>query len=143
MNHLSAFEAEEVMSFLKFSNSDKKSVLSLLWLSRQEVPKSKMGLKLFISEAGFDVFEDYFLYLDSLGVDTEALKEYFAQIKVNKECCFISDLAINGNDLSALGIKDGKKIGEILRALLFAVIEEKAENKSHSLANYVINNYLA
>jgi tRNA nucleotidyltransferase (CCA-adding enzyme) len=143
MNHLSAFEAEEVMSFLKFSNSGKKSVLSLLWLSRQEIPKSKMGLKLFISEAGFDVFEDYFLYLDSFGIDTEALKEYFAQIKVNKECCFISDLAINGNDLSALGIKDGKKIGEILRALLFAVIEEKAENKSDSLANYVINNYLA
>ena len=143
MNHLSAFEAEEVMSFLKFSNADKKSVLSLLWLLRQDIPKSKAELKLLISETGFDAFEYYFEYLDSMGEDTAPLKEYFKEVTENNECCFISNLAINGNDLSALGIKDGKKIGEILRALLLTVIDEKAENTHESLINYVINNYLA
>lgn len=143
LNHLSQFDTNEILSQLKFSNLDKKSVLSLLWLARQDIPKSKSELKLLVSEAGLDIFEHYFQYLDSLGESTESLKELFIQIKDNNECCFISDLAINGNDLSALGIKDGKKIGEILKALLLAVIEEKAENKKDSLTNYVINNYLA
>lgn len=45
----------------------------------------------------------------------------------------IQDLKINGNDLIALGIKDGILIGRILKKLLYLVIDEKCKNSKKSL----------
>lgn len=47
--------------------------------------------------------------------------------------CKISDLAICGNDLINIGIKDGFLIGKILKELLYLVIEEKCENSEEAL----------
>ena len=49
----------------------------------------------------------------------------------------IKDLAINGNDLIALGIEKGKNIGLLLNNLLQLVIDEKIENTKESLLEYV------
>ena len=44
----------------------------------------------------------------------------------------IKDLAINGRDLALLGIKEGKKIGELLEEALEYVIENPTlNNKEH------------
>ena len=45
----------------------------------------------------------------------------------------LSSLAVNGKDIQDAGIKDGKKIGEILDKLLSLVIEGKAENSKEKL----------
>ena len=47
-------------------------------------------------------------------------------------CLHISDLAVNGNDLMELGLSN-KQIGEGLKLLLDAVIEERTANEKDSL----------
>ncbi len=48
-------------------------------------------------------------------------------------CLRVSDLAVNGDDLIRLGIPPGPEIGEMLRWLLQAVIDEEAENRKDAL----------
>lgn len=55
----------------------------------------------------------------------------------NHECCRISMLAVNGNDLINLGVQPGNIIGEILEILLTKVIENQIENNKASLLKYV------
>ena len=54
-----------------------------------------------------------------------------------KQPCFtLKDLAVNGNDLIALGLK-GKKIGETLQWLLEQVMDGKAENRKDALIDLI------
>ncbi len=46
-------------------------------------------------------------------------------------------LKINGNDLKALGYKEGKELGEVLNMLSDMVLEEKIENDKKELINFV------
>lgn len=48
----------------------------------------------------------------------------------------ISDLAVRGGDLAALGIK-GERIGEALNSLLYAVIDGRAENEKNALISFL------
>jgi len=45
----------------------------------------------------------------------------------------IKDLAIDGTDLIKAGVTPGPKIGEILNALLEAVLEDPSENNKDEL----------
>jgi len=45
----------------------------------------------------------------------------------------IKDLAINGNDLISIGIKNGKMIGMVLRELLETVLDDPAQNTKEKL----------
>ncbi len=53
---------------------------------------------------------------------------------IEQQSCFqVKDLAINGNDLIAIGIPKGEKIGEILNYLLELVVDNTLENTKESL----------
>lgn len=54
--------------------------------------------------------------------------EAYAQIVAAGDCLTLKDLKINGNDLKALGITEGKRIGTILKMLLDLVLENPALN---------------
>lgn len=56
----------------------------------------------------------------------------------NRENCFsVSDLDINGNDVSIATSLRGKEIGEALHMLLLAVFDEKVENSKSALTEYL------
>lgn len=142
LNDSSLFDSEEELTKLKFSNNDKKRILSLLRLIKKDVPESKIELKKLISESEKELFYDYIEYHSMMGINIEELRENFEQICRDGECCSISELNINGTDIVNLGIKDGKKIGEILKNLLDAVVCEKATNEKEELIRYIKeNNY--
>ncbi len=54
------------------------------------------------------------------------------------QCCSLKGLAVNGNDLIALGIS-GTEIGRILKLLLNEVIENRCENKKSVLIKLAEN----
>ena len=56
-----------------------------------------------------------------------------------EECFSLAQLAVKGNDLTALGLK-GKAVGEMLRSLLEMVIEERLPNDKHVLLGWVGKN---
>lgn len=67
----------------------------------------------------------------------DSVAEVYKKIIENNAPLCIKDLAVNGNDLIALGIEKGPKIGQILNRLLDIVLENPEENKKELLLSYV------
>ena len=53
---------------------------------------------------------------------------------MTEEVCFsLSQLAVNGRDLMAIGIPAGKELGRCLQALLDGVLDETLPNEKEAL----------
>jgi tRNA nucleotidyltransferase (CCA-adding enzyme) len=61
------------------------------------------------------------------------------EILTAEECFTLKDLAINGKDLLALGIPEGKEIGRILNQLLDMVMDDEIKNDKDELLKFVNN----
>lgn len=61
------------------------------------------------------------------------LKERVEKLQSESQALSLKDLAINGNDLIALGVPAGKKIGLILDELFNAVLEDPGMNEREKL----------
>ena len=73
-----------------------------------------------------------------------ALKETrlaYQEILQEQNCLTLKDLAINGNDLKALGISEGRMIGTILHALLNLVLEHPEHNNYEYLSELAMEIY--
>ena len=77
--------------------------------------------------------------LMATGTRTAEEASYYIEVEailnalLEEEQCFrIKDLAVNGSDLMALGLK-GKAIGQTLQKLLNLVIEEQIPNEREAL----------
>lgn len=72
---------------------------------------------------------------DAEGLETElAHLAYRIDAMLASENCFsIKDLNINGRDLMALGIPQGKQLGALLQQLFDAVLEERCANDKQEL----------
>lgn len=54
--------------------------------------------------------------------------QVFLEIQSREECTSLKDLAVNGNDLIAVGFAPGRELGSVLKQLLLLVIEEPEKN---------------
>ena len=64
------------------------------------------------------------------------LEQLLGSVLAHAHCFRIKDLAVNGNDLMALGLK-GKAIGQTLQYLLDQVMDEKLSNEKEELLEAV------
>ncbi len=60
-----------------------------------------------------------------------------AEIARGDVCLSLADLALRGGDLAALGYPKGPAMGDLLNALLSAVIDGEVKNEREALATYV------
>lgn len=67
----------------------------------------------------------------------DQLEEALARVLEERQAFSLKDLAINGNDVLALGVAQGRAVGEVLNAALRAVIEEEIENEKQALEAFV------
>ena len=67
----------------------------------------------------------------------QGLADSYNEILSRNDCLTLSDLAVKGDDLLALGIPSGKEIGNILNTLLSAVIDGKLPNDKQTLLSVV------
>ena len=65
--------------------------------------------------------------------DLARIPSVMEEIRVEDACLSLRTLAIGGDDLMALGVPKGKRIGELLHALLDDVIEERLPNEKEAL----------
>lgn len=65
--------------------------------------------------------------------ELEQIPEIVRELREEAACLSLKDLRINGDDLIRMGLKPGKRIGEILRYLLEEVIEERLPNERKAL----------
>ena len=69
----------------------------------------------------------------------DTYERLYEDIMEKQQCLSIKDLAVSGSDLIALGMEPGKAIGEMLGALLDAVLEEPSLNTKEKLTELVHN----
>ena len=65
--------------------------------------------------------------------DVDGISRIFEEVKREGEPPSLKNLAVSGEDIMALGMPKGRRVGEILSALLDAVIDEECENDKEAL----------
>jgi len=61
------------------------------------------------------------------------IRQLLADICQENACLTVKDLAVNGQDLIALGYKPGKALGQCLQGLLEQVVDETLPNEREAL----------
>ena len=106
-------------------------------------PEDRKVVRRWISRLGYDVFESLIRFQETdciaTGTSGDMERSHFAllrqlaeEIRGENACLTLKDLAVNGHDLMALGIR-GKAIGETLNRLLNLVLEEAVPNEKPAL----------
>ena len=142
---VSASITDSVMKRLKFDNQTRLAVVELVKCHDTVFEVNKKCIKRWLNKIGEIQFKRLLLVreADIRGQSPNPAPERIQKIRNiekvleeilrEKECFSMKDLAINGNDLKEIGIKEGKEIGIILNFLLKKVIEGEVENEKEKL----------
>ncbi len=149
---ISTKKAKEALTRLRCDNKTLDEVCELIRLHDSPLPDNEKLIKRRLNQLGK---ETLFKLIDIQRSDNAALGTVFSaqrkdgydecekltELILDKEECFsLKALAVNGNDIAAMGFT-GKKIGEILNALLEAVIDSRCENERKSLLDFCAEMY--
>ncbi len=143
--------ASELMRALKLDNKTLHNVCTLVRYHDVQFPAERKPVKRWLNKLGSDLF---FKLLELKIADNMAQapeyskrRELAEEIRLlatdilQEQSCFqLKDLAIDGNDLIALGFS-GRKIGEALHFSLRQVIDEKSNNIKSELIELVKEKY--
>lgn len=142
-----------ILGRLKYDNKIKDKVKDLIKYHDRKVDLTDKSIKKALRDMGKETFFDWCLlrYADIVAQEPKYLKErvkkIFAiedrahMILASEEPFTLKDLAVNGDDLIALGFKPGPYIGQVLDDLLNHVIDEADLNERGFLLN-VAKSYL-
>ncbi len=142
--------AKKVLKRFKVSNEIFDKVTTLIYYHQGVENVDNIRVKRWLAKIGEDYTRALFqvrvadLYAhnpEKIGYEVEKLGELqkeLEEIVAAGEAFKISDLAVNGNDLIALGYK-GKEIGEKLDEILNLVVDDKLENDKKAILNYLDN----
>ncbi len=143
--------ANQILRRLKFDNVTIGKVKKLVkWhdYGMGDTP-SLRSFRKSLSKMGADLFDDYMLlkkadtlaqsdYMREQKLENLAvLQGYYEQIMRKQQCLSIKELAIDGKDLIAMGMKPGKDMGEMLQCLLETVLDEPSLNTVETLSEIV------
>lgn len=135
---------ETIMRRLKASNEQSALIVDLVahHMFNYEMSWSDSAVRRFIKRVGLNRLDDLFTLrlADQLAihksVDTtliDELRKRIESILKEGDALSIKDLAIGGNDLMALGIPKGPKIGEVLSYLMETVLDDPTQNNAAQL----------
>ena len=138
--------AEAILRRLRFSNAERERVVRMVanhmfWYTPDW---SDAAVRRFIGKVGKDALADLFaLRVGDVvgrgnGEDPEGelaeLRARIDKVLAEEQALSIGDLAIDGNDvMKTLGIPPGRRVGEVLKALLERVIEDPSLNERERL----------
>lgn len=134
-----------ILRRLKFDNNTIREVCRLILWHDDRPEISEKSIRRAISRIGVDAYPALFevkradMLAQSDYKRAEKLKyleEYqnlYEAIRTARQCIQKKDLAVNGNDLIAIGMKPGKEVGIVLDQLFEAVLEEPEWNRREKL----------
>ena len=141
--------AEAIATRLRFSNEMKTQIIELVDWHDRDVPRTEKSIRRCLYHLGEDGVrrliavkraDNAAQHPDYQGRSVEMDKaECILQEILDADSCFsLRQLAVNGDDLLALGFR-GKAVGEALNFLLELVIDGKLPNEKDSLLYEVTN----
>ncbi len=146
--------AKNILERLKFDNKTKSEVLELVLyhdLQIEPTPKSvrrrlgKMGerrLRQLLWVKLADILAHSEKTWEAGIGNCNAVELLIDEIISEEQCFTLKDLAVNGTDLMAVGIKEGREVGQILHTLLEMVIDGKLKNVKEDLIAHVLQSLL-
>lgn len=144
---ISADMADAILRRLKAPTQLREEVVLLIGLHMTKLEPEKKLLRRRLSRLGVHMLEQL-LQLQEADMDSKGtgkpeelvqfpqLRALLSEIRSEDACLSLKDLAVNGNDLRALGLT-GRKIGETLNRLLEQVLDEKLPNDRAALLSAV------
>ena len=136
-----------ILKRLRYDNSTVKTVTGWIAIHDLKSPKTKIEAKQLLSKIGAD---DYRALIKIKRADNRGkaqphaideklrrMADFLAEILENHECYDLRGLAVNGDDLKAVGITDGKAIHDALNGLLELVITEQCGNEPSALLAHI------
>ena len=146
--------ARSIMRRLKFDNDTTEKVKRLTAVHDLFVKNAPNRVRRCMAKVGKDLFP-YFLKVRKANIlawkeeaqekalaELEELQQIYEGILERGECVCIKELSVDGRDLMACGVQQGKQIGEILADLLEIVLEDPEKNSKETLLAYVQETYL-
>lgn len=147
----SADKSVEILKRLRYDNKTIENVRVLIrYHYLKDISIKEKGVKRFINNVGKERLDDIFKLniadikgkADMRSIDkVYNLQKKCKEILEKQEPLSIKDLKINGNDIIKTGVKEGKKVGEVLQYLLEKVLENPALNNRKDLLE-ITKNYL-
>lgn len=133
----SAQAAADRLHALKYDNSTVNRVSLMLDSAQSAIGTERPQVKRLLNKYGEENAKTvlaYHLYSERITDATyNAVVSAVNDIIASGECFTLSKLAVNGSDISALGIFPAKQIGKVLFALLEKVMDEETKNEKKSL----------
>ncbi len=126
----------DILKRLKFDNNSLHIISELLRLENTPLTGlSDAEMRHVMNNAGAAGMPLLFDYRQTMYPDTDltASKEQYDAILKRSECTCIKDLAVNGRDLLGVGVPSGADVGNMLRLLLKAVLDDPSLNKKELL----------
>lgn len=140
---VSAEIAEKRLRELRYDNKTVDAVTQLVRFHDMETPPRKAIVRRRLNTLGEEQFKRLLEVQDAdkkaqVPQETERVwkNDIFAlieEIKADQDCFQLRDLAINGRDVLALGVSEGRQIGECLKYLLAEVIDGTIPNDGETL----------
>ncbi len=148
----SALIAERCLNELRCDNKTKDAVIKLVKAHDTPIEESEKIIKRRLNSMGSELFFDLIKLkrADTAGLAPEfsVRNEHFDRLEAmardileREECFSLKHLAVNGNDMMALGF-EGKEIGKRLEILLEAVIDGRVKNEREELLEYLDSNFI-
>jgi tRNA nucleotidyltransferase (CCA-adding enzyme) len=147
---------KSILKRLKYDHITVKEVSTIILYFDTELSTDKKAIKKCLNVIGENMFKQIIkakiahrYQQESTGIvenvdnfveNFEKITFFVDKIIKQNECYNLKTLAVNGEDLKNIGVKQGKLVGEILNKLLDLVIDETLENDKDKLIEYVINN---
>ncbi len=135
--------SERILRRLRYSNEIIDAVVTLVRTHMRPLESGPGGLRRLLRDTG----EHYQLWRELKEADASSCKldpatleqrltdfdRQMAEVKLGPKLSPLSSLAIKGTDLLALGMAEGPRIGEILRALHERVLDQPELNERETL----------
>lgn len=141
---VSAERAREFMRDMRFDNDTTKAVCTLAKHHDPRMNLDEPSVRMLMHDVGLPLFPLLIelMRADMLGKSAYAMKsmsnidrleEIYKTCFDSGDCVRLKDMAINGDDLCDIGIPKGRRVGEILNALLMEVIKNPEKNERETL----------
>ena len=137
--------AEDVMCRLKFDNKTRDEVLELVLYHDADIQPNIRSVRRWLNKIGLEMLEKLMEVREfdiSAQSETNRISrtdkcrwvvDMAREIVESQQCFQLKDLAVNGNDILALGVEAGPMVGKALNHLLDRVIEEEVLNEHEAL----------
>lgn len=141
--------AEDVLTRLRFDTRTKNQVLELVLDHDATIEPTLTTTKRWLNKMGEEQFArlldirmaDILAHAEGTQqsrIDRcNALRSIMEGILTSRQCFAMQDLAVNGDDILALGVPEGKEVGVMLNHALNVVIDGAVENEREALLQYI------